>query len=90
MPRYQFQKVNWSPSLQTIPGNYFFSMASKPISDGLEPVLSFTKNHLQHRQLPTNIKIKIIKLIPVLIAWGLKKSGFNLIIVHFVSAKSCV
>ena len=41
-----------------------------------------------YRQLSTNNKIKIIKLIPVLLAWaffplGTIKTGFNLIISHF-------
>ena len=52
-------------------------MASKPITDllsaGLEPVLSQTEKLCiasNYRQFSTNIKIKIIRLIPVLLSKG--------------------
>ena len=66
-------------------------MASKPITDllsaGLEPVLSQTEKLCiasNYRQFSTNIKIKIIRLIPVLLAQafgsyiGAKESGLIL------------
>ncbi len=62
-------------------------MASKPIlSDGLEPVLSQTEKSCtasNYRQFSTNIKIKAIKLIPVLLTLGTNKTCFNLIIFLF-------
>ena len=62
-------------------------MASKPINI-LEPVLiSAILKKTYYKQFSTNIKIKIIKLIPTSFAsqdlvLGANKSGFNLIIFH--------
>ncbi len=60
------------------------------IPAGLEPILSRTEKSwiaLYYRQLSTNIKIKILKLIPVLLAralgpWGIT-NWFYFIILHF-------
>ena len=70
-------------------GQYFpVWLRNRLLSTGLEPVLSQTEKSFvasNQRQFSTNIKIKIIKLIPVFLAraFGAKKTGFNLIIFHF-------
>ena len=66
------------------------------ISAGFKPVLGHTEKSCitsYYRQFSTNIKIKIIRLITVLLAWafdpfGTNKTGFNHIMFYFVSAES--
>ena len=58
-------------------------LLNRLISAGLEPVLSHTEKACiasYYKQFSTNIKIEIIKLKPVLLAWafGANQTGFNL------------
>ena len=63
-------------------------MLSRLISAGLKPVHNHTERLClasYHRQSSKNLKIKIIKLVPVFLARHLTvhKSGFNLIVFNF-------
>ena len=62
-------------------------LRNRLILTGIEPVLSLTeKQYLDYRHFSTNIKIKTVKLTPVLSSI----TGLDHIFVCLLSAKSCL
>ena len=66
-----------------VPYIFQYGIETDNISAGLDPVLSHTEKSyivLFYRQFSTNIKIKIIRLIPVVLAWAFAPSGLTIMV----------